>query len=345
MTDYQEFRKKSRRRRMRKRMLASGILVLAAAVLVGGGWAAWHGIQVIRGTNTRQTEQSEQLPAETPQPQAEVTDPVVQPAVGSFALAPVTEDTNWNTTAYTTRTLDYTVLQQDDGTTAMDFRLVGQPACGRITKEYYNYVTFMGDSLTQGLQLYTTGLPNAYYCAYRGIGPNAVVNGTQGRRTDGSKGVPLEDLAQQAPEAIYVLFGTNTLTNASDAAQASFLAYYDQMIDMIKEVRPGIRIYMQSITPVRPEVSLEKPGLNRERIQRINDELAAMALNKDCYFINLWEPLADTNGDLRAEYAAGDGIHMNPTGYAAWVEYLLTHTAYKPGALYEPGSGSWYIPA
>ena len=335
MADYQEFRRKSKRRRMKKRLLAGGILMLAAAVLAGTGWLAARGIQAVRAAG--QEDVSVQVTAEPTQQEN-------LPAVSGL-LTPVTEDTNWDTVAYTARTLDYTVLSQNDGTTALDYRLAALPACGRITKEYYNYVTFMGDSLTQGLQLYTTGLPNAYYCAYRGIGPNAVVNGTLGRRTDGSKGVPLEDLAQQAPEAIYVLFGTNVLTNASDSAQASFLAYYDQMIDMIREVRPGIRIYMQTITPVRPEVAAEKPGLNRERLQRINDELAAMALNKGCYFIDLWEPLADAAGDLRAEYAAGDGIHMNPTGYSAWVEYLLTHTAYKSGALYEPGSGSWYIPA
>jgi len=43
-------------------------------------------------------------------------------------------------------------------------------------------------------------------------------------------------------------------------------------------------------------------------------------------FLNLWEALADDNGDLKAEYAQPDGIHIKPEGYPAWVEYLATHT-------------------
>ena len=45
-----------------------------------------------------------------------------------------------------------------------------------------------------------------------------------------------------------------------------------------------------------------------------------------CAFLNLWEALADDNGDLKAEYAQPDGIHIKPEGYPAWVEYLATHT-------------------
>ena len=330
MANYQEFRKKSLRRRMKKIALASAVILFGMCVLAGILWLTMTGL----GLNPMQPAQAEKMvKAERILPELAFTASAAEP------------NQEWNTINYTNRTLDYTVLGQDDGTTAMDYRLAALPACGRITKDYYNYVTFMGDSLTQGLEIYDKGLPNASYCAYRGVGPNAVVNGATCRRVDGTKEIPLEALAQMAPEAIYVLFGTNVLTNASDAAQASFLAYYDQMIDMIKQTRPGIRIYIQSITPVRPEIAAEKPGLNKARLQRINDELAAMAINKGCYFIDLWEPLADANGDLKAEIAQPDGYHVTPDGYAMWVEYLMTHTAYKPGALYEPGSGSWYIPA
>ena len=85
----------------------------------------------------------------------------------------------------------------------------------------------------------------------------------------------------------------------------------------------------QSVTPVRPEVAAKKghEGLNRDRLCRINDELAAVALEKNCYFLNLWEVLADENGDLKAEYAQPDGYHLKPEGYTAWVDYLCSHTA------------------
>lgn len=67
-------------------------------------------------------------------------------------------------------------------------------------------------------------------------------------------------------------------------------------------------------------------GLNRDRLCRINNELATIALEKDCYFLNLWEVLADENGDLIESYAQPDGYHIKPEGYAAWVDYLCSHT-------------------
>ena len=115
----------------------------------------------------------------------------------------------------------------------------------------------------------------------------------------------------------------------ADSDYTSFLTYYRLMLDMITQALPGTPVYVQSITPVRPEVAAKKghEGLNRDRLCRINDELAAVALEKNCYFLNLWEVLADENGDLKAEYAQPDGYHLKPEGYTAWVDYLCSHTA------------------
>lgn len=127
-----------------------------------------------------------------------------------------------------------------------------------------------------------------------------------------------------AAPVLYILLGTNVLNRDGD--YSSFLTYYRLMLDMISQALPNTQIYVQSITPVRPEVRSSHPGLYKERLCEINNELAAIALEKNCAFLNLWEALADDNGDLKAEYAQPDGIHIKPEGYPAWVEYLATHT-------------------
>ena len=143
---------------------------------------------------------------------------------------------------------------------------------------------------------------------------------------DGVTEIPLDALTAQQPKAVYVLLGSNVLGRDTD--YTSFLTYYRLMLDMISQALPDAKIYVQSITPVRPEVSAQAnhAGLNRDRLCHINNELAAIALEKNCYFLNLWEVLADENGDLIESYAQPDGYHLLPAGYDAWVDYLCTHT-------------------
>ena len=207
---------------------------------------------------------------------------------------------------------------------AYDSSVIRQPGCGQVDLSYFSDAAFLGDSLTQGMQMYENGLPNAHFCAYKGVGPNAVVNGTTCKRADGVAEIPMDVLAAQQPRALYILLGTNVLNRDND--YSSFLTYYRLMLDMISQSLPNTTLYVQSITPVRPEVREKHPGLYKERLCQINDELAAIALEKNCVFLNLWEALADENGDLKAEYAQPDGYHVKPDGYSVWVEYLAAHT-------------------
>ena len=295
MADYQEYRRRVLRRRWRRRFMATGLLLLLLMVgAIGMLWKSLH----------RETSPS---------------------GMGqNTILQEVTQDDTWNTVSYAVaRPLTVQALAGSTAT-ALDFRMAAVPQSTAVEKSWFNDVSFVGDSLTQGMQLYDTGLPNAHFCAYKGVGPNAVVNNTTCRRADGEKEVPMEALASQQPRALYILLGTNVLTADSD--YTSFLTYYRLMLDMISQALPNTKIYVQSITPVRPEVSQKSPGLYKERLCEINDALSAIALEKGCTFLNLWEALADENGDLIEEYAQPDGYHLLPAGYDAWVDYLCTHT-------------------
>ena len=296
MADYQEYRRRVLHRRWRKRFMAVGLLLLLVLLIaVGLLWKRLH----------------------------READPVLQQ---DTLLQGVLADNTWNTVSYQpARTLTVQTLA-DHSTTALDFRMAAVPTNAPVEKSWFTDVSFVGDSLTQGMQMYDTGLPEAKFCAYRGIGPNAVVNGTSCKRADGVAEVPLEALVAQKPKAVYILLGTNVLCRDTD--YTSFLAYYRMMLEMIRQALPDAQIYVQSITPVRPEVRAKAnhDGLYRDRLCSINDALAAVALEKNCYFLNLWEVLADENGDLKAEYAQPDGYHLKPEGYAAWVDYLCSHT-------------------
>ena len=296
MADYQEYRRRVLRKRWRRRFMATALLLLL--LLVGAIGMLWKSLH------------REQRPSGVGQ---------------NTILQEVTQDNTWNTASYAVaRQLTVQTLA-DSAATALDFRMAALPKSSTaVGKEWFNDVSFVGDSLTQGMQLYEEGMQNAMFCAYKGVGPNVIVNGTTCKRTDGVAEVPLEALTAQQPRAIYVLLGTNVLGRDTD--YSSFLTYYRLMLDMISQALPNTKIYVQSITPVRPEVSKKSPGLYKERLCEINDALSAIALEKGCTFLNLWEALADENGDLIEEYAQPDGYHLLPAGYDAWVDYLCTHT-------------------
>ena len=301
MADYQEYRRHVLHRRWRR--IFTTVLGMVMLVLLCGVWVLWRQLYP------------------TPRADREPQVTLLEQALPS---------TEWRTLGYS-RQSSITVLKLADGvTTAMDFRLASMPATETepVDLSFFDSAVFLGDSLTQGMQLYDTGLPNAHYCAYRGVGPNAVVNDTTCTRADGVEEIPLQALASYAPKSVYILLGTNVLTRDTD--YSSFLNYYGLMLDRIRSVLPEADIYVQSITPVRPEVSAEArhSGMYAERFIRVNNDLAALAVEKGCFFLDLWEVLADENGDLRAEYAQPDGYHLTPAGYAAWVSYLRTHVAH-----------------
>ena len=297
MADYQEYRRRVLRKRWRRRFMAAALLLLL--LLVGAIGMLWKSLH------------REQRPSGVGQ---------------NTILQEVTQDNTWNTASYAVaRQLTVQTLA-DSAATALDFRMAALPKSSTaVGKEWFNDVSFVGDSLTQGMQLYEEGMQNAMFCAYKGVGPNVIVNGTTCKRADGVTEVPLEALTAQQPRAIYVLLGTNVLGRDTD--YSSFLTYYRLMLDMVSQSLPNTTLYVQSITPVRPEVRKKSPGLYKERLCEINDALSAIALEKGCTFLNLWEALADENGDLKAEYAQPDGYHLKPEGYTAWVDYLCSHTA------------------
>ena len=148
MADYQEYRRRILRKRWFRTFSVAGLLFLLVLVsVVGTLWKRLH---------------REQSPAA-----------VQGPTIFQQEL----QGSEWNTVNYTpARRL--AVQLSADGTTAMDFRLAALAESPAVDRSYFNDACFLGDSLTQGMQIYSSGLPEASFCAYRGAGPSVVVNGT-----------------------------------------------------------------------------------------------------------------------------------------------------------------------
>ena len=267
----------------------------------------------------------------------EQPEPTAQTPGNPQRLLPAVDNAAWDTATPVEQTIDLEYLNTDS-------RMAALPALGTVERSHFDTVTFLGDSITEGMECYATGYQNAHVRAYRGAGPESVVYNTTVKDHIRNVQEPAFDaVVETQPDALYILFGTNTLVNGSEDTATKFITYYEKMIDMFHESLPNVPIYVQSIPGVQEDVVASKPGLDNTRIATVNDLLANMALRKGCYYINIREALTNpADGSQIDDYATKDGVHFNAAGYHAWAEYLATHTVWNRRSVYS-GENPYYI--
>lgn len=337
-SDFYTYRKEVKSRRSRKRgvLVVLGLLLILSAV--AGGFWFWKG-QGTPASAVQATPEEAQATAEpttTPTPVPETQATAESAGFEARRLLPEVDNASWDKSEKVEATLN-----QDYQNT--DHRMVALPMLGTVTDDYFNTVTFVGDSLTSGLGIYVTGYQNAHYAAYKNIGPDVIVNNsTVTNAVTGATETPIETIVASQPDYVYLLFGTNTLVQPNN--EEKLLAYYEKMIDTLREnLDPGVIFYVQSIPGVQEDVVQSHPGLDNARIAAVNDQIANLALRKGCYFVNIREALTNPDGSMIDEYDANyDGVHFNPDGYQAWSDYLATHTAWNRRSIYI-GENPYYI--
>ncbi len=333
MADYYYYRRKVESQRRRRKAVIALLIVMALLCAAAGYF--WFRSQ---NDTLPQGSTPETAVSETASPAPATTETAASPESASpYApqrLLPAVDNASWDTSQPVEQTIDFEYLNTDA-------RMVALPQSGRVTREHFNTATFLGDSITEGMAIYTTGFTNAQVRGYRSAGPQIIVNNAvvhdYARNVDEAA---LDAVVASQPDFLYVLFGTNALVNQGN--EDSFVAYYDKMIEILQQNLPGVAIYIQAIPGVQETVVQTKPGLDNARIQTINNMLANIALTRGCYFVNIQEALTYPDGSQIDEYQTSDGIHMGPAGYAAWTEYLQTHTAWDRRNKYE-GTNPYYI--
>lgn len=326
MSTYREFRSEAKKKKRLRTLQHVGLVVLMVLLLCGLGLfvASALGYKLplpfLGGQHNSQPAASDN----TPQADAAVVPPAATPAA--------IKEQAWRgmQTEKTINTFN---------PIATDRRMLSLPENGRVELSYFDDVTFVGDSITTGWSVYSasTGLPNARVVAE--ISTSPPVSGVQWVHNRDTSQIydPMQAIADTVPKKVYVMFGTNMLVNQSEATEDKLVNDYAAFIDDLGVRIPGCEIYIQSILIPTEKGTTAKPGLNAERINRVNNRLAALAFEKGCHYLNVQEYLC-RDGVLNWDIAASDGIHLNPEGYRAWLDYLATHTAFNPAAAYVGGS-------
>lgn len=195
------------------------------------------------------------------------------------------------------------------------------PERERVENDWFEDAAFLGDSLTDGLLLYSD-IRGPANLSYKGLTVQSVRT-DKVIRLNGQKYTPLEALGKQSYGKVYILLGINELGWYNDQR---FYNCYAQLIDLVRAAQPDAQIYLQTLLPVTAEKSESHEWLKNEKIAVYNDLIAQLAGEKGVYLVDAHAALADENDAPPADESV-DGVHLTKAGYQRWADYLRTHTA------------------
>lgn len=192
-----------------------------------------------------------------------------------------------------------------------------------VEDEYFDNVVFLGDSRTEGLQLFGRLYRGDYYWA-RGMNVFLVDNANYHTfDVDGETLTMIGALAKKSYDAVYIMLGVNELGCAPSSYEQGLRAFVDKVL----AVQPEAVIYLQTLPPINEEKAHAygmESYINNANVNRFNEVIARVAGEKKVVLLDTAEVYRDENGSLPADLSA-DGCHFNSSGYIRWVDYLRCH--------------------
>ncbi len=188
-----------------------------------------------------------------------------------------------------------------------------------VTNEYFADAAFIGNSLTEGLFMYTDidDQADGFYT----VGLN--VSSAQSDAFVDDTYTLDQALTWKDYRKVYVMMGLNEV-GWPDVD--SFISEYTSLLHQVERDCPEARIYVQSILPVSAARSSEGDSINNSNIRRFNEKIQEMAENNNWTYLNVWEAIADEDGELPSD-AASDGVHFGPEYMEIWLRYLREHAS------------------
>ena len=193
------------------------------------------------------------------------------------------------------------------------------PESAEADESYFADAAFVGDSLTQGLQLYD--ILDTNVIANRGVNLDSIYQSDKIRVAEGYTSV-FAELERIQPAKIYIQLGMNDIAWRTEK---DFTRLYGELIDKVQEEFPDATLYIQSIFPVTDWYALEDNGIDNDKVVTYNQHLMELVQEKNCHYLDIHSVLINENGALDDE-ASPDGIHLNAPYYKEWFQYLKTHT-------------------
>ena len=184
---------------------------------------------------------------------------------------------------------------------------------------YMNRCVFLGDSRTVAMVNY--GLINDDAAlAQIGISHPSFKNNTFVNNAGKQYTLKSYLASHQAP-VIYIALGVNGI---NDPSEEHYKSTFEDLIDNVTDLSPNSNIVLMSIGPVNDNGAYKKTVQN-SWIVKYNDFLLNTAKDKHLFYLDISEILTGSDGQVRSEYNAGDGLHYSSSGCKAIFDYIVDH--------------------
>lgn len=188
---------------------------------------------------------------------------------------------------------------------------------------FFDNVVFLGDSRTEGLQLFS-GLKHGTFYWARGMSVFRADNEDfKLFEVDGEKYTLVGTLGLKSYDAVYIMIGINEMGYSA----ASYEAGLAELIDKVIAAQPEAVIYLQTLAPVNEEEARANEladYINNTKVNQFNEAIVRVAAEKRVVLLDSGSIYRNEKGELPAELSA-DGAHFVYGGYKIWADYLRCH--------------------
>ena len=188
---------------------------------------------------------------------------------------------------------------------------------------FFDNAVFLGDSRTEGLELFGGIKHGTYYWA----------RGMTVFRVDDEKYkiVSIDDedytvigaLGLRSFDAVYIMIGVNELGYPAESYEAGLA----ELVDKVIEAQPEAVVYLQIMPPLNDDLCRANglaSYINNDNLQTFNEAIRRVATEKKVALLNTAEVYTGEDGQLPAELA-NDGCHFAYRAYSLWADYLRSH--------------------
>ncbi len=123
-------------------------------------------------------------------------------------------------------------------------------------------------------------------------------------------------IIKHQPTKVVIYSGDNDI--ASGKSPRKVLVVVKKLISEVSKNVPGVKLYF-----ISPKPSIARKAFNKKYL-KLNRKLNRLASSReDLFYVDVWNPMLDENGNVMEDLFIEDGLHMNNKGYAIWEKALL----------------------